>query len=265
MSKKICIALAMMIWLLLTLGAGAENYVNWRGGFWISLPDGWEKVDYRLADQYLSMMDTSNTVFNYEAIFAPKTSDPFVADAYLVITFDSIGQMSPARADSFLTYTAKEYSRQIFEAPIVQLMSDLTPGQPKINREEKSLSVLSEMAYRSENKRYLWLFMRVNDRGVVSLYCYCPEKTFERNKAQLEGIIKSLSFEGLKEAAGEEKGSFTQIKGNENPVTTPGGGSSSGLSGSMLIIILVVAGVIVLALVWFVVIRPRINKGTPAA
>ena len=265
MSKVMFVALAIMFSLLLTMGASAENYVNWRGGFWIAIPDGWEKVDYRLADQYLSLMDTSNSIFNYEAIFAPKTSEPFVADAYIVITFDSTGELSPQRADSLLTTIAGEYSKQIYEAPIVQLMSDLTPGQPKINREEKSISVLSEMAYRPENKRLLWLFMRLNDRGMISLYCYCPQKTFDQNKPLFDGIIKSLSFQGLKEAAGEEKAAFTQVKGNETPTATTGGGAPSGLISTTLVIVLIVAGVGVLVLVWFFVIRPRLNKGTPAA
>lgn len=264
MSKVTFVALMMLASLLFITGANAENYVNWRGGFWLQIPDNWGKVDYNIVDQYLAMTDTSNSIFNYEAVFAPKTSDPFVSDAYLVITFDSTGALTPLEADSMLTAIASGYSKQIFEAPIVQLMSDLTPGQPKINREEKSISVLSEMAYRPENKRYLWLFMRLNDRGIAALYFYCPEKTYDQNKPLFDGIIKSLSFQGLKEAAGEEKSTFTQVKGSESPTTKIGGGSS-GLGSTTLMIILAAVLALVLILVWFFIIRPRLNKGTPAA
>jgi hypothetical protein len=246
----------------------AENYVNWRGGFWLEIPENWEKVDYRLVDAFLSMTDTSLDVFKYEAVFAPSESEMFAADAYLVITFDSTGQLSKAESDSVLESIGESYSTAVYDAPIVELMSDLVPGKPKMNRAEKTVSILYDMAYRPEAMKRLWLYMKLNDRGLISLYFYSPDSTFESNKPIFDQIVTSLSFENLKQAAEGGKAVFTEVGGEnlDDPEMSSGRtgeaetGSVEGISKIKNILLIAVIIIIVFGLIWNFLIAPKMKK-----
>lgn len=247
--------------LFLTSSTRADNYINWKGGFWFALPDHWEQVNYAIVDRYLSMMDTSQDVFDYEAVFAPAESRMFAEDAYLVVTFDSLGKLTQKESDSVLTTIAKTYSSVIEEAPIVNYMSDLRPGRPQVDRAQKVVTVVSEMAYRPDALRKLWLYMRLDDSGLISMYFYSPDSTFKENMSTFEEIVNSLSFTGLKEASTEQL-TFTDVgAGNPEagvPQSSSGEGGKSGASGSW--IPYVALALIVLYLIWRFAIAPRVRK-----
>jgi hypothetical protein len=271
-SRIIMTAVLALLLLGATGPAGAANYVNWKAGFWFAIPDGWDKVNYMVVDRYLSLTDTSRDIYGYEAVYAPTASALFMEDAYLVVTFDSTGPLSPASTDSLLNGIAKSYGKEVFNAPIVSRMTDLIPGQPVIDRAAKEVSVLTEMAFRPEAKRKLWLFMRLNDAGLISLYFYSPDSTFARNKPTFEKIIKSLSFDNLRQAAGNEQVKFTDVGGDnvERPKTeysdSMGGAGTTTLSGggTTRIVMYAVIVVIVLALA-AVFIGPRLKKRSTTA
>jgi hypothetical protein len=253
--------------------AEAANYVNWKAGFWFAVPEGWDKVDYMVVDRYLAQTDTSREVYGYEAVFAPASSRVFMEDAYMVVTFDSTGTLSATSADSLLNAIAKSYGKDVFTAPIVSRMSNLTPGQPVVDRDARAVTVLSEMAFQPEFPRKLWLYMRLNDNGLISLYFYSPDSTFVRNKPIFDKIVQSLSFDNLRQAAGNEQVTFTEVGGEkvEAPKTqysdslgtaaeaTPSGG------GSTRTILYVVIVVIVLVLAAVFILGPRLKKRTPTA
>jgi hypothetical protein len=217
--KTIILTIALL--LLVGSTGRAENYVDWKAGFWFAVPEGWEKVDYGLVDQYLAYMDTSMEVFDYEAVFAPSASDPFNKDAYLVIKFDSTGKLSEREVDSVLNGIANAYATEIFEAPIVSLMSDLIPGKPGINRNRRVVSVLTDMAYRPGVMTKIWQYMQLNDRGIITFFLYSPDSTYGKNKPVFDEIVKSISFDNLHAAAVGEELTFTDIGGeNVSPPET---------------------------------------------
>jgi hypothetical protein len=274
MKTRIMMTVIAAMLLLGAVGpAAAANYVNWKAGFWFAVPDGWEKVDYMLVDRYLSLTDTSREVYGYEAVFAPASAAIFMEDAYLVVTFDSTGPLSPAGSDSLLNTIAKSYGKDVFTAPIVSRMSNLTPGQPVIDRAARAVSVLTEMAYRPEAKRKLWLYMGLNDRGLISLYFYSPDSTFTRNKPTFDKILQSLSFDNLRQAAGNEQVVFTEVGGEkiEPPKTEysdslgeTGTTTSSG-GGKARIVLYAVIVIIILALGSLFILGPRLKKRDPKA
>jgi hypothetical protein len=263
MSRKISFALVMLALAAAATLAPAANYVNWNGGFWFALPDGWMKIDYRYVDRFLVMTDTSREVFNYEAVFSPNPNERFGADAYLVVTFDSLGPLSEREADSALKEIASSYATQVFEAPVVQLMTDLVPGQPKIDYATKSVSILSEMAYRPGAEKKVWQFIRLNDRGIISLYFYSADSTYLQNKPLFDSMVNSLSFADLKEAAGQESLKFTAVGGEsvaESKVgeTETGGTASNQGGGLKKILLYAVVIVVIVGLIWgFVFARRR--------
>ena len=263
------------ICLLSAVTGAANNYVDWNGNFWLTVPDGWDKVDYNIVDQYLSMMDTSSEIYRYQALFAPIESKPFISGPYLVITFDSTGKLSDRESDSMLMMIARSYSKDVYNAPIVNLMTDLVPGQPKINHEQKTVSILTEMAYRPEAKKKLWQYMKFNDRGLITLYFYCPDSLYAKDKPVFDKVVQSLSFAGLREASGQGKITFTNVKGADSAASNiamqqPEDGDSIPLAnenkliehGSYpLYIALIVAGLIALYLLWRFVLSPKSRSG----
>lgn len=273
MKARIIMTMAALLLLSAVGGAQAANYVNWKAGFWFAVPDGWDKVDYMVVDRYLAQTDTSREVYGYEAVFAPVASKVFMEDAYAVVTFDSTGPLSAASADSLLNVIAKSYGKEVFTAPIVSRMSNLTPGQPVIDRAARAVTVLSEMAFRPEDARKLWLYMRLNDAGLISLYFYSPDATFARNKPIFDNIVKSLSFDNLREAAGNELVTFTEVGGEKveapkTPYSDSLGAAATETSsggGSTKTILYVVIIVVVLALAAVFILGPRLKKRTPSA
>ncbi len=235
----------------------AKNYVNWTGGFWLELPDDWEKVNYEIADRFFMMRDTSQEVLDYEAVFAPRSSEVFFEDAYLVITFDSTGELTPRQADSVLTTIAESYSEVIEEAPIVQYMSDLVPGRPQIDRERKAVVVLSEMGFQPESLQKLWLYMQLNDVGLITMYFYSQDSTFNAHQPIFKSIVNSLSFENLKEAS-QEQLVFTDVTGDDGSESGEEFGDDE--NGGVGIIPYLVLIFIVVYLIWRFAIAPRMRK-----
>jgi len=273
MTKFALWTLVVMGLLMLGSGVSADNYVNWKGGFWFEIPEGWEKVDYSLVDAFLRMTDTSREALNYEVLFAPASSMPFSEDEYLVVTFDSTGPLSQHQSDSILQDIAESYSSDVYDAPVVQLLSDLVPGKPKMNRAQRSVSVLSEMAYRPEMMKKLWLYMRLNDRGLISLFFFSLDSTFNEHKPIFDKVVNSLSFENLKEAAGEEKPVFSSVGGDSiaNPEVPAGQsgseatGEAKGVSNIRNILLYAVIIIIVFGLIWNFIIAPKMRKkSTPS-
>jgi len=246
----------------------AENYVNWKGNFWLTVPDDWEKVDYRLFDSYVAFSDTTREVLDYEAVFAPSSSPVFAADAYLVVTFEATGELSKRESDSILRAIGEAYATEVYDAPVVKLMSDLVPGRPKINREQKVVSVLTDMALRPDAMIKVWQYMRLNDLGLISLYFYSPDSTFQRNKPVFDQIISSLSFENLKEAAAQEQLTFTEVGGEDlsDPEVSSERSGSAGetapkdTSSIRTILIIAVVIIVVFGLIWNFIILPRKRK-----
>lgn len=262
MKNRLILILALVAVLLLGSMVSAENYVNFKGQFYFEIPEGWDKVDYRLVDYYLSYSDTSKEVFDYEVVYAPASSERYLDDAYVVVTFDSLGTMSRVESDSILTAIASGYSRDILDAPIVRTMSDLVPGKPKINLSERVVSVIVNMAHRPESRKKLWQYMRLNDVGMISLYFYSPDSLFEASKPVFDAIVKSLSFENLRQAASTDSAVFTEVgRGSENnndEAIDWGNGEDSIWSGSLSRYLLIAVIVIVLfGLIWNFVIRRR--------
>jgi len=273
MTKFAGIILMVMGLLMIGPGLSAENYVNWPGGFWFEIPEGWEKVDYRLVDAFLSMTDTSREALDYEALYAPTASALFSEDAYLVVTFDSTGPLSQKESDSILQDIAESYATDVYDAPVVQLLSDLVPGQPKMNRAERTVSVLSEMAYRPEMMKKLWLYMKLNDRGLISLFFFSLDSTYNQNKPIFDKVVSSLSFENLKDAAEQGKPVFTSV-GGDNPGSPdlPAGrtgseatGAAGGVSNIRNVLLYAVVIIVVFGLIWNFVIAPKMRKkSTPS-
>ncbi len=258
------IVTVVLIALTAFASVSAENYVNWKGGFWVDIPDAWGKVDYIQVDRILAMADTAAEVFNYEAVLAPISSETFLSGPYIVITYDETGELSKNQADSVLRDIASNYASDILEAPSSARLADLTPGQPQMSTDDLTVQVLSEMAYQSNNKTKLWLYMKLHQtKGLVTFYMYCPDYLYTETQPVFEKLVSSLSFEGLKEAAGKEDVTYTDVKGGDGSKSSlldaNENGTSEEDSGYMFGIYIII-GVIVVGVILVLIMKSRRKK-----
>lgn len=252
-----------LIVLAFAAGAPAENYVNWKGGFWLTFPDDWEKVDYRIVDRIFAPSDTSSAAYNYEVVYAPESS-PYLDDAYIVVAFDSTGELSEQEADSLLNDISNSYRQDIYKSEAVDYMSDLIPGRPRVDLQNNSITVISEMAYRPEAMIKLLMYMKLNKVGMITFYCYSPDSTFEKDRPIFDSVIASLSFENLKDAAAQEELQFTNVGNSDNPDNSSSFISEEEAAGPIIQfknwILGIVIVIIVFGLIWNFVVLPRRKK-----
>ncbi|MEZ5358638.1 MAG: hypothetical protein R3F48_07365 [Candidatus Zixiibacteriota bacterium] len=258
------LTIVLIIGLCLASSVVAKNYVNWKGEFWLEMPEGWDKVEYREVDRMLATMDTTTEVYKYEAVLAPVESVPFTSGPYVFITFEPGGDMSDAAADSLLRGIAAGYADDIMESPNAARLSDLNPGQPRLNLENRTVQVLSELAFSENSVSKLWMYLKLNHAGLIAFYMYCPIDEFEATKPEFEAMINSLKFDGLKEAAGSESATFTDVRGNDEMPGRPSGGeadeAAEGFAAFKNWIYIIIGIVIVAGIVWYAVIVPRRKK-----
>jgi hypothetical protein len=236
--------------------SSAENYVNWRAGFWVTIPDGWDKVGYEKVDFYLAQTDTSQGIFDYEAVFAPPGSEPFITGPYVVIRFDSTGHLSDEQVRARMQTIADNYSDEISETSIIDMLTELRPGTPEIDWKAKAISVLTKMAVSPDTEKMLWQYIRFVAQGYVTFYFFSPVETFDQNKQIFRDMVSSFSTENLKEAAGAQEYKFTDVSGgdsaaSETPVDSSGAvQKKSADNGMRTWMPWLVGGFIVLYLIW---------------
>jgi len=255
------ILFGLLLMVILIGNVAGENYVNFKGGFWISVPETWEKINYRIVDRYLMMIDTSRELLNYEAVFAPVESQPFIEDDYLVITFDSIGEVSASDMKSMLDELAELYTSRAQAGGWNETMD----SKAQIDYQQYSISVKSHMA--TENmKRRRWVYSRYTGTGVVTLDFYSLDSTFQDKLPVFEEIVGSLSFEGLREAAQKEI-KFSDVGSGdiaEDGESSGWSDADSGAGNTIMtvknIVIVVVVAVILFGLVWNFMIAPARRK-----
>ena len=110
--------------------------------------------------------------------------------------------------------------------------------------------------------------MKLNDRGLISFYFYSPDSTYKQNKPVFEGVVNSLTFENLKEAAKEENVKFTSVGGDSlgDPEIDPGREASEGataaegISNIRNILLYAVIVIVIFGLIWNFIIAPRMKK-----
>src|SRR5574341_1927071 len=139
------ILMTLILALVLETGVNAANYVSYRGGFYIQYPDDWVQVPYLTADMFLARTAPDPTTLNYEAIFAPKSSEPFFATDYLILTLDSVEWMFPYMVDSVVDEMNKSFMENLEYYRIEELPSDLRTGRPVFDQNKKMISVVNDI------------------------------------------------------------------------------------------------------------------------
>lgn len=188
------------------LGSGtvsAANYVSWAGGFHIVIPDGWEQVDYQTVDAFLISNQAGRDVLNYDAVFAPSVSAPFFVGNYLIVTVDTVGQLSKSQIDSVLGVMGATFGQDVKYFPVADFLADMKSNTPNYDSEQKLATVVNDIVHRDQVTKKMMLMTKFYEKGLATFYFYSPDSLFEQSKHVVSEIVQSFSTVNLDAAAGK--------------------------------------------------------------
>jgi len=190
----------------------AENYVSWAGGFYITLPDDWTQIDYQTVDAFLLSNQAGRDVLNYDAVFAPKESRPFFVGDYLILTVDTMGELSSRQIDSVLGVMSSTFGQDVKYFPVADFLSDMKSNSPSYDADRKLVTVVSDIVYHDQVTKKLLYMAKFYERGMANFYFYSPDSLFDQSKSLFRGIVETFSTKDIEAAAGKQEVKVADIK-----------------------------------------------------
>lgn len=242
--RMIFVAVAIMLVGAVTVSA--KNYVSWTGGFYIEIPDDWEQIDYQTVDAFLISNQAGRDVLNYDAAFAPLASVPFFVGNYLIVTVDTVGQLSKTQIDSVLGVMGATFGKDVKYYPVADFLSDMKSNAPTYDAEKKLATVISDIVRGDKVAKKLMLMTRFYEKGLATFYYYSPDSLFEQSKHVVSEIVQSFSTEDLEAAAGktEVRVADVDVDHDDDPGSDDGSISSSTwvpFVGIVVVLIVIIA------------------------
>jgi len=194
------------ILLALTLcGTGvAGTYVSLNGGFHITYPDDWYQVDYRTVDYYLSQGGSKRVIYNYEVALAPKASPQWNAGAYMMLTIDSIPNMTPKQVDSVLENLAASVDRPVNRSHAGTFDAAWRAMEVSYWPDQQVGAVTIEPNVSLDDHTRTMVVLKFCPVGTANFYFYAPDTAWDAGKASFAGIISSFSTQELEKALPKE-------------------------------------------------------------
>lgn len=235
-------ALLCLSILLLSGSLLAENFVSFRGKFYITYPAEWKQVDYLTVDAYLRQAGARRRTLDYEAVFAPVASEPWYHDSYFILTVDTLPGLSDKQIDSVIVGFEDSFEKPREIKPAATLLNGLTYGKIAWDPSTKTAAVLSEEADPASGGKATLLVMRFYERGIANYFYYATDSAFALNLPVLSSVVASFTTENVQSAIPRETSKIadpdkiakaTDTKEKKFPIWAP--------TSSAVIVILIIA------------------------
>ena len=201
-STRIAAAAALLVAMAVSMAGAEQQYVSLNGGFYITIPDSWAQVDYRLVDSYLLQSDTlDSTAFDYEAVFAQKDVPHFFSGEYLILTIDTAGKRKDWQIDSILIDLVEEVGEIVHYSSIADFLASPQLRVPCYDTLTQMVALLDEVS--AEVMKKSLSVMKFYDKGIASFYFYVPDSAFESGKTRFEQVLASFSTDVESALSGE--------------------------------------------------------------
>lgn len=234
--KNIILILCLLLFCTIV---SAKNYVSLSGRFYVDIPEEWEKVDFKIVDEYLQRNNVGLEGFYYDAVFAPKSNEPFYHGNYLIITYEIKNELDDGQIDSVLNEISRVFGNDLKYFPAADYLTDLKSNTPVYDKDQKVAFVVNDLTQKDESFKKNLLFYKFYHRGIAKFYFYSPDSLFQESKPIFEKIISSFSGKNIEEALPEEHLKVADI---ETPDEDDNSNSSwIPIMCALIVVILVVA------------------------
>lgn len=182
---------------ILLIGAislSAEEFKSVNGKFRIAYPPSWMQVDYRTADYYISQ---SSGKVDYEAAFMDRAAPAFFDGNYLILTIDTVGELTDKQVDSAVVSLAAELSRKIVEVSAEEFMTSGDISILAYDTTNQAVAVVSQVVIGQDYPKKNILVSKFYNRGVANLYFYSAETEFDNSLLLFKQIFATFSTENV--------------------------------------------------------------------
>ncbi len=193
-------ALIVVAVLLIAPALLAENFVSFRGKFYVTYPDTWKQIDYLTVDAYLQQAGARRRMLDYEAVFAPIGSEPWYRESYLILTVDTLGKLSEKQIDSVLVRFEDSFEKPREIRSTANLFQGLSYGKIAYDPTTQTAAVISSEAGPETGDKSILLVMRFYEHGIANYYFYATDSTFGNYVQILSSVVASFSTENLEGA-----------------------------------------------------------------
>ena len=233
--------LPVLALIVMATGVQAKTYVSLNGEFYIEHPDQWEQIDYATVDLFLARSRVEESMYNYDAVFAPTTSTPFFTGTYLILTVEKLEELNDKIVDSVLGGFKETFKTGVTFVPVDNFVADLKSDAPNYDRGSKVPTVLNDIYQGQEAVKKNLVMLKFYDHGIATFYFYSPDSLFENSKEVFEDIVASFGTEDWESRLPRE-----EVKVADIDTDASGGvGSEGSLWWLWVIIGLVVLGIVV--------------------
>ena len=198
------VAIAGLVGALFLFGvasATAGDFVSFNGKFHITYPENWKQVDYSTADYYIGQ---AKGELNYEAVFHKEDSLPLFEGSYLILTIDTVGNLTQQQIDSVLDVLTGAFDKQIAESSPEEFLVEANKEVIVYDRENQAVAIISDVTEEEVGPRRNVLAMKFFEQGIANFYFYSPGPSFETCLPEFRAILASFATGTLERSAQAE-------------------------------------------------------------
>jgi len=190
MSILIRLSLAVAGCLLLIGSIRAEVFESYNGRFYIEYPENWTQIDYVTAQFYIQQ---SAGTAEFEAVFATAEANPWFTGPYLIVTVDTVGELSEDELEEVLENMEASFERARVDRTIEEFMNSPQPEIIAFDQEARTTLTISEVGDTSGVVRISLLAARYYRHGVANFFFYAPESLFAAALPAFKQAITSFT------------------------------------------------------------------------
>ncbi|KAA3636910.1 MAG: hypothetical protein DWP97_01810 [Calditrichaeota bacterium] len=251
----ICTLLLILTVSGFTQSDSTTTYVSLTGKFYIDYPADWYQIPYREIDTYLQSKRAGRPLYNYDAVFAPKSDGEFYNGAYLFLTLDKIENISQKQIDSVMKDLEDIFGENQKYFPVADFFAKVNPGEITFDKNAKVATVFNQIMQDQQVLKDMVLFKKFFSGGIANFYFYSPESETEGNMQTFKQIVSSFGTENYQDKLPKEELKVADI--NTDEITKESSSKTDKEKGSYGSQVAVFVG---LAVVIFLVVSRRKKK-----
>ena len=184
---------SLLLVVLNAVPVSAKNFVSYNGQFYLTYPDSWEQIDYRSVDFFLTQNNADPALLKYEVVLAPSTDRAFYDEPYVMLTFDSVGELIGRSRDSALAAIASGFANHVDSVKSGEVLSRLKADMPLYVSDQRLLLVQTDMHEGRITTRRNLLAVRFTMHGVANFYFYATDSAWSGVLPTFVQIAESLT------------------------------------------------------------------------